>query len=42
VKKCLDLQGGKISIDSKVGGGTIVIINIPLIDDEPKVKNILT
>jgi PAS domain S-box-containing protein len=32
VKKCLDLQGGKISIDSNIGVGTIVIINIPIKD----------
>jgi signal transduction histidine kinase len=30
VKKCLDLQGGKISLDSQVGVGTTVTVTIPL------------
>jgi PAS domain S-box-containing protein len=29
VKKCLDLQGGKISLDSEVGIGTTVTVTIP-------------
>jgi PAS domain S-box-containing protein len=32
VKKYLDLQGGKISLDSQVGKGTLAIVSIPLID----------
>jgi PAS domain S-box-containing protein len=30
VKKCLDLQGGKISLNSQVGVGTTVTVTIPL------------
>lgn len=30
VKKCLDLQGGKILLDSQVGVGTTVTVTIPL------------
>ncbi|MGC1393688.1 MAG: PAS domain-containing protein [Coleofasciculaceae cyanobacterium] len=39
VKKYLDLQGGKISLDSQVGKGTIVIVSIPLIDYQSKGEN---
>jgi PAS domain S-box-containing protein len=31
VKKCLDLQGGEISLNSEVGVGTTVTVTIPLI-----------
>jgi PAS domain S-box-containing protein len=35
VKKCLDLQGGSISINSEVGVGTTVTVTLPLDSDLP-------
>jgi PAS domain S-box-containing protein len=35
VKKCLDLQGGTISINSEVGVGTTVIVTLPLTLAQP-------
>lgn len=34
VKKCLDLQGGKISIESEVGCGTTVTVSIPQVQKD--------
>lgn len=36
VKKCLDLQDGKISINSKIGAGATVVIHLPLRDYQCK------
>lgn len=30
VKKCVDLQGGQISVDSKIGMGTTFKVTLPL------------
>jgi two-component system, sensor histidine kinase and response regulator len=30
VKRCIDLHGGKINVESKVGEGTTVTIKLPI------------
>jgi signal transduction histidine kinase len=30
VKRCIDLHGGKINVESKVGEGTSVTIKLPI------------
>jgi PAS domain S-box-containing protein len=36
VKRCVDLHGGSIEIDSKPGNGTTVTVQLPLFQSEPK------
>jgi len=30
VKRCVDLHGGKIRVESKVGEGTVVTVRLPI------------
>jgi signal transduction histidine kinase len=30
VKRCVDLHGGKIKVDSKLGEGTVVTVRLPI------------
>ena len=34
VKRCVDLHGGKINVDSKLGGGTSVTVRLPIFSQE--------
>lgn len=34
VKRCVDLHGGKIDVDSKLGGGTSVTLRLPVYTPE--------
>ena len=35
VKRCVDLQGGKINVESEVGEGTTVTISLPIVWPSP-------
>jgi len=35
VKRCVDLQGGKINVESEVGEGTTVTISLPIVFPSP-------
>ena len=37
VKRCVDLHGGKIKVESKLGAGTSVTLRLPLINSESRV-----
>ena len=34
VKRCVDLHGGKIKVDSKLGEGTSVTVRLPILSPE--------
>jgi signal transduction histidine kinase len=31
VKRCVDLHGGKINVESKLGEGTVVTVRLPVL-----------
>jgi signal transduction histidine kinase len=35
VKRCVDLHGGKINVESKFGGGTSVTVRLPIAESRP-------
>jgi signal transduction histidine kinase len=35
VKRCVDLHGGKIKVESKLGKGTVVTVRLPMFSPEP-------
>jgi PAS domain S-box-containing protein len=39
VKRCADLHGGKVKITSKVGGGTTVVVRLPVFSNEKNIGN---
>jgi signal transduction histidine kinase len=35
VKRCTDLHGGKVQVNSKIGEGTTVTVRLPIFRNEP-------
>jgi signal transduction histidine kinase len=42
VKRCVDLHGGKINVESQIGKGTVVTVRLPVFSQEPQSRTDLT